>query len=268
MGFVLIKGTFTPGAGIPDGDTTRFVPNNSAHLSRLTGRKAKVSAAGSVSLRLEGIDAIEKAAVKPASSLATDALLVAIGSSAAHRQNAPGWILARTTESNGRVVAFAFAGATNRVDGADVFLDGALLQKSVNFSQVQNGWAYPLYYNTLFGDLRQVFADGVTAARLAKVGYWPADATLTSVTVNGKADLATIPPVWPKLWRRLEGYYKQTPAPSDLSGFRSYLGKTKERVDILTPPVTQKSIDDIVSVNGNSVRLMVDPNDVRVVSSV
>ena len=268
MGFVLIKGTFTPGKGIPDGDTTRFVPNNANLLSRLAGRKAKVNAAGSVALRLEGIDAIEKAAVKPASTMATDALLVALGSSAAQRQDAPGWILARTTETNGRVVAFAYAGTTNRADGADVFLDGALLQKSVNFSQIQNGWAYPLYYNTLFGDLRQVLADGVVAARLAKVGYWPADATQTSVTVTGKAALAVIPPIWPKLWRRLDTYYKQQPAPNDLSGFLSYLKKSTERVDILTPPVTQKSIDDIVEVKGNAVRLLVDPNDVRVVSAV
>jgi len=62
----LIKGRFTPQFGQPDGDSVRFLANNRRLLFELEGRRPNISRDnGTVQLRFEGIDAIEKGAIKP-----------------------------------------------------------------------------------------------------------------------------------------------------------------------------------------------------------
>lgn len=258
MGFRLIKGTFTPDIGEPDGDSVRFIADDLSNWSLLEGEAGDPGREDSMQLRFEGIDSIEKAATQPLARNSRDSMLTLIGGPGRPR----GFILAKRFEQHGRPVCFTFAGESADEDGSDIFLSAAMLEQSVNFQQVEAGFAYPLYYNTLFRDLREKFTEAVDTARTNGRGYWTTDASMTGVTVNSRADLLTIPPVWPKLWRRLEEFLR---TPRSLAGFKAFLRNTRERADDLTT-FEQRSIDHFFEVTGNQVRMNIAPENLRVVS--
>ena len=97
MPFTLIKGTFIPAAGIPDGDTVRFQVNNPVLLDRLTGTGLPLDLNqnnNTVSLRYEGIDAPERGAREPFACDATARNINLLGLSDVYATG-PGYILAR-----------------------------------------------------------------------------------------------------------------------------------------------------------------------------
>ncbi len=263
MPFVLIKGTYFPGVGIPDGDSVRFAADDLSLWSRLEGNIDDPGTNDTVQLRFEGIDAIEKSAIQPLALESRDSMLESIGASSLS-DTPRGFILARQVDTNGRPIVFAFPGVAPETDGSDVFLTGSRLRDSVNFQQAQRGFAYPLYYNTLFRDLRLTLNDAVDAARAAGDGYWPTDATMSGVTLASRSELSQIAPIWPKLWRRLEEFLRNH---QGLDGFLDFIRDSGERADDLTT-FEQSSLDNFMSVDGNTVRMTIDPRDLRVVSAV
>ena len=215
-----------------------------------------------VQLRFEGIDAIEKEATQPLAAQARDHMLRLIGFDRRTNPEPVGYILARMTDdASGRPIAFVFAGTTSRKDGAAVLLSRAMLRQSVNIEQAKAGFAYPLYYNTLFATLREEINQAMARARKNKVGYWPLDRTVTGITVTGYQDLAVIPPIWPKLWRRLEEFLGRN---TSLKGFMDFLERRNERVDIL-PLMEERGLHDLVEVRGDTVRLTERPEHLRVI---
>ena len=119
MPFILIKGRFKPKAGVPDGDSVRFLANNINLWKKLEGRPAKLGTGpdtkNTVQLRFEGIDAIEKAATKPLSTQARDNMFKLIGYNGNNNPEPAGYVLARETDDvSGRPIAFAFSGSTTR----------------------------------------------------------------------------------------------------------------------------------------------------------
>lgn len=274
MPFTLIKGTYRPLAGIPDGDSLRFRANNLSLWKKLEGAPVVLGTGAetkdTVQLRLEGIDAIEKGAAKntnPKKSLsiqARDNLFTRINFDKDTTPQPAGYILSRMTDDKSRrPICFIFYGKTNLADGSSVMLDAKLLRKSVNYQQMLDGYAYPLYYNTLFASLRNEFTNALQLAKKAKRGYWPTDKTSQGVTVTSAANLTSIPPIWPKLWRRLETHFRNN---TSLKGFIDFLTKENERVDIL-PIMEERGLQDIVKVTGNKVRLTVSPESIRVVAN-
>ena len=268
MPFTLIKGHFKPEAGVPDGDSVRFRADNLALWDKLEGRAVAIGTgaetAGTAQLRLEGIDAIEKGAIQPLANQARDSLFDLIGYQDNTNPEPRGFVLARMTDDQSRrPIAFAYAGETDRPDGDDGFLDVPLLKQSANYRQVEAGFAYPLYYNTLFASLRNAFTGAVGAAKLGGIGYWPTDATGTGVTVRSAADLETLPPIWPKLWRRLEEYLRNA---GSLAGFIDFLEGKDERIDILSI-MEERGLQDLVEVQGDTVRLIEPPENLRVVGA-
>ena len=267
MPFTLIKGHFKPLVGEPDGDSVRFLADQPALWDRLEGKPAELGppgapTEGTAQLRFEGIDSVEKRATQPLATQSKTSMLGLIGFDQATAPEPPGYVLARMTDDqSGRPIAFVFAGLPPRPDGDDVFLDAALLRDSVNWLQAQAGFAYPLYYNTLFAALRAEFDAAVAAAAAADDGYWPLDRTTAGVTVRARADLATIPPIWPKLWRRLDTYLRQR---DSLACFVDYLLGQNERVDILSI-MEERGLQDVVEVQGDTVRLTEPPGNLRVV---
>lgn len=270
MGFFLIKGTFVPKIGEPDGDSVRFIADDIQNWDLLEGRGDDPGQRDSMQLRFEGIDALEKAAVQPFSGNAIKSMKRLIGVRTGVDEPR-GYVLAKRFEGNGRPVCFVFAGDAPEADGSDVFLDAARLRNSVNYLQVKAGFAYPLFYNTLFRELRETLAEAWADAQANNRGYCPSDASMTGVTVRQRGDTATIAPIWPKLWRRLEEYYRRRDAsgntPRNLNGFLAFLRRSGERADDLTT-FEQKSIDHFFAVSGNKVKMLVPPESIRVVSSV
>ncbi|HYN39058.1 MAG TPA: hypothetical protein VES39_07395 [Rhodospirillales bacterium] len=270
MPFTLIRGRFRPLAGEPDGDSVCFLADDLALWTRLEGRPPRLGTGqatrDTVQLRFEGIDAIERGAIRPLSVEARDNMFGAIGFDRATDPEPRGWILARMTDDqSGRPICFVFAGDPDagRADGGEVFLDVALLRRSVNWQQARQGFAYPLYYNTLFADLRREITAAVTQAPNDGLGYWPTDATLAGVDVTGRGDLARIPPIWPKLWRRLDEHLRSAP---DLGGFPAFLEERDERVDVLSE-MEERGVQDLVEVRGDRVRMTQPPENLRVVGS-
>jgi hypothetical protein len=266
MPFTLIKGHFKPRAGEPDGDSVRFLADDLSLWDRLEGRDAELGTGATtrdtVQLRFEGIDAIEKAAIKPLATEARDNMLGLLGYDKDANPEPRGFILARMTDDqSGRPIAFAFAGETDRDDGSDVFLDVPLLRQSVNYQQMADGFAYPLYYNTLFSDLRNGFNQALLLGKQQPNGYFPTDRTMAGVEVRSRADLATIPPIWPKLWRRLDEYLRRA---NSLAGFMAFLEARNERIDVLSL-MEERGLQDVVEVVGNTVCLTEPPENLRVV---
>jgi hypothetical protein len=86
-------------------------------------------------------------------------------------------------------VAFAFAGPPPSPDGTEVFLRPAQLRRSLNYRSLAAGHAYPLFYDTLFADLRQLLTQAAAAARQAMLGLWPADRSTGGLAVTSQTDL-------------------------------------------------------------------------------
>ena len=174
-----------------------------------------------------------------------------------------------TNDESGRPISFVFAGATSEKDGATVRLDAQRLRASVNYRQMREGFAYPLYYNTLFAALRRELDRALADARSGKRGLWTAktaerDASLSGVSVRKLADLETIRPMWTKLWRRLEEFYRKQPS-GPLSAFIDFLEQKNERIDVLSV-MEERGLQDLVEVRaGNKVRLVEPPENLRVV---
>jgi endonuclease YncB( thermonuclease family) len=264
MPFVLIKGRFVPRAGQPDGDSVRFRADDPTLWLRLEGLPVELSTggatAGTVQLRFEGIDAIEKAAIQSLAAPAKLSMLNLIGFSETIAEPR-GYVLARMTDDKTRrPICFAFVSTPPNADGSEVFLAPAMLRDSVNWRQMEAGFAYPLYYNTLFASLRRAFGEALERAQADGRGYWPHDRTREGVTVTHLGDLATIPPIWPKLWRRLQEYLRTHDTPDE---FIAFLAAKNERVDILSE-MDERGLQDLVAVDGDHVRLTEDPANLRV----
>jgi endonuclease YncB( thermonuclease family) len=219
MPFILIQGKFhlvgrtragNPTGFEPDGDSIQFKPASPQLLDRLTqpGRPYRLTSIGSTQLRLEGIDALElhfdsTHQPRPLADQARDFLTGKLKlnpvpyrppsnlqvNPPVPKDAAPGYILSRALEVNGRPVAFAFGGAPPSPDGSEVFLRASLLRRSLNYRSLAGGQAYPLFYDTLFADLRAVLAQAATAARQATLGLWQADRSDAGLSVTGQADL-------------------------------------------------------------------------------
>lgn len=288
MPFIVIRGTFhlvnRTAGGVetgfePDGDSIHFKPDNPALLDRLTRLRLpyKLTRIGSVQLRFEGLDALEihyrpdvggaeTHQPRPLADEARDFLTGVLGLNpinyapprnvrvkppVAHDAT-PGYILSRSLEVNGRPVSFVFAGVPPVADGSTVELSRVMLRKSVNYRLVRNGHTYPLFYDTLFHDLRGTLMAAAQEARVNKRGLWAADRSRRGVTVDNQLSLETDGVIFPKLFRRLTDYLAGGRA--DLAGFRAWLEAKGEQVlDLDHCHFTH--FDNIVNVEGNVVKL-------------
>jgi endonuclease YncB( thermonuclease family) len=252
MPFVAIRGTFRADLGVPDGDTVRFIPDDLGRLNQIIrGRRPRPGGQNSIAIRFEGIDALEKDAIKPFSSDATKRNLELIGGNGSR-----GVILSRQFDGNGRVVSFVFARETLFQDGAEVMLDAVSLQESINFKLLAEGHVYPMFYTTFFAELRSAFVEAVQLARANNRGVWKADATNSGFKFNGPGDLPRLPPIFPKLWRRLQSFsWSNRP----LNDFPHFIATLEKEYLMTTPDLRRLSFDHVVEVNGNELRLSYKP---------
>ena len=268
MPFTVFTGRFAPGFGIPDGDSVRFVPDTPGRLFALPRRRfpPKLNPNnGSITLRFEGIDAPETKAALPWSARATEAMLDALG--VADADTAPGWIATTQLGPNGRPIAFVFPGDAPEPDGGSVWLGPEDVEESVNWSLLRDGLAYPLFYDTLFDDLRTAMRGQVDAARGEGRGLWPQDAT-GGATWTGDAD--DLPPIWPKLFRRVREYVRDEtffdPA-APMRALPDWIAFEKPERVALPAEDRFTGFDDLIETTDDTLRLTVDPADVVVLSN-
>ncbi len=268
MPFTLIQGTFQPDTGRPDGDTVRFAPDDSMLVFILNrrGRSPKINENnGTISLRYEGIDAMETRARMPESSDATAKNLDLLGITETVRETR-GYALSNQLDPNGRPICFIFTGDSEAGEnnGDNIFLTPERIKTSINYQLIENGNVYPLYYDTLFFDLRQQLTDAVLAARNAKKGIWQNDVTTEGATWDGANSLNNIPPLFPKLWRRLQGYAQDRDYRDDsetLDRFIEYLQtKRSERVLVIEQG-RFTGFDNVVEVNRDTITLLYQPEE-------
>jgi endonuclease YncB( thermonuclease family) len=282
MSFVVIEGTFhlvgrtsagKPSGFEPDGDSIQFKPADPTLLERLdrVGRPFRLTAIGSTQLRFEGIDALElhfdgSHQPRPLADQARDFLTGELGlnpvpyrppegvrvAPPVARDAAAGYILSRALEANGRPVVFAFAGAAPAANGSDFFLRVPQLRKSLNHKSVAAGHAHPLFYDTLFVDLRNALAKAAVSAREQKRGLWKDDRSHSGVRVSDQAELELNGVVFPKLFRRLTEFLAEGPA--DLAAFLPWVADKREQVLDL-PSNNFTHFDNVLHMQRDTVRL-------------
>jgi hypothetical protein len=107
-----------------------------------------------------------------------------------------------------------------------------LLRQSLNYKSLARGESYPLFYDTLFSDLRAEFTKAAVAARKAKRRIWAQDLSIKGVTAKDQTDLEQHTVVFPKLFRRLTSCLATGAA--GLDGFLPWVKADKEQVLDLT----------------------------------
>jgi hypothetical protein len=269
MPFTLFKGTFQPGFGRPDGDSLRFVPDNPDPLFKLRRRGSEPNINprnGSIQLRYEGIDTLEKAAIDPFASDATASNLNLAGTNNG-QDSARGYVYANQLGTRGRLIALVYAGETDEEDGSEKFLEAGDIATSINVQQLQLGHAYPLYYDTFFHDLRDFCRGEVEAARTAGLGVWSADVSNSGFAWSN--DLKNLPPIFPKLWRRIQKYMESETFFDEDDPAANLVPYIKSRRDerVLTLSDSRLTgFDNLVETNGDQVKLLADPNEMVVIS--
>jgi hypothetical protein len=269
MGFFVITGSFHPEFGEPDGDSVRFVADNPDTFFKLRrqdlGPKLNPTN-GSIQTRYEGIDALEKQVANPLAAAARRFNLDACGTDGGAHP-APGYLLSNQLDPHGRPICFVFTGDAPEPDGSEnVFLDVARMQASVNYKVIEAGLAYPLFYNTLYSDLRQALNAAAAAAKAGSRGVWREDVTNTGADWPTTATpLRDFDVVFPKLWRRIEDYFADdtyfTPD-QPFAGLKPWIeAQEPERVFLLSE---QKStgFDNVVETTATTVRLTNRPDDI------
>ena len=297
MPFTLIQGTFHlvnrtrngNATGFePDGDSIHFKPFDPALLGNLERLQMpyRLTNIGSVMLRFEGIDALElhyspshggpsTHQPRPMADAARDFLTGELNMNPvpyAPPRNlrvkppvlhdaTPGYILSRSLEVHGRPVSFAFTGAAPEADGTQIFLNIQRFKTSLNYKLVQNGFAYPLYYDTFFLALRNAMTTAVQQARQSGFGLWARDRTTSGLAADTQAKLETNGVIFPKLFRRLTDYLAETGG--GLGGFTAWLAAKGERVQNINPNsstfTNNTGFDNMVKVTGNKVKLTQKP---------
>lgn len=271
MPFTLTVGEFVPDAGRPDGDSMRFRPDDPAPLFQLPrrGRAPRINSRnGTIQLRFEGIDTMESRSAAPFSSDATSSNLELCGVPSG-TGTARGYILSTQIGPNGRPISFVYSGDAPEQDGDDsIFLDVDRMKESINFQQISRGHAYPLFYDTLFFDLRVAMADEAVSARVNGSNVWFADATNTGTSYLGRNSLETMPPIFPKLWRRLDSYSRDSDVanPNTLSEFMEYLNSLREERVFIVSEARSTGFDDVLQVNDDTIKMTTLPEDLIIVS--
>lgn len=265
MPFIVINGEFVPEAGRPDGDSVRFRPDNPGLVAHLLqrGNPPKINARnGTIQLRFEGIDTMETRA-NPLFALPATASNLALCGVPLASGSARGHILSNQLDPHGRPIAFAYSGNSAENDGDHAFLSVERMRLSVNYLQIKRGHAYPLFYDTLFVDLREALTSAVKQSRDSGLGVYAHDVTHTGAFYSGAASLEAMLPLFPKLWRRLDSYSRDPDilAPHSLDEFLQYMEYDKSERIFVVSEAKATGFDNLIAVYENKVALLTPPEN-------
>jgi endonuclease YncB( thermonuclease family) len=297
MPYTLIKGSFhifypdNPLSGPePDGDTIKFQPDDK-HLVELlphTSATAKFNLKGITSIRFEGIDALETHFEVEGDTFhqqydlaiqARDTLLAKAGfGKITYFKDKPykvqsvehhpirGYILSNGLDTYGRVIAFAFTGDTQIVDGSSLFASPDMIDESLNTYMLKQGQAYGEFYITLPAELRTHLEEHVTNARSEGKGLWSKD----TANVEQSAHIANLDELqelvlWPKLFRRLVAYFQA--GYTGLSKFDEWLRVDPVNRDdrLILPTIELGNMHDLMHIDGDNLSMNYLPESIVIV---
>ena len=269
----------------PDGDTIRFEPDNVQllyGLPRFSGRPPDIRSGG-INVRYEGIDALEthfqgSHQNKEWGRAARDRNLALLGYtnveffpghpnivSSVDVDPLRGYVIANGIESNGRLLGLVYAGTPTANDGERIFVDEAMLDRSVNAKLVQEGLVYVEPYDTMPIALVNRLRAIMRSARSAAAGFLGVE----DVSVGTSA---AIPPLdalqdlimWPKLFRRLVTYFQEGIV--GLSGFDAWIREDPVgRDDTLRLPDGEKAnMHDTYDIVGDRLSLRYNPEELLI----
>ncbi|MFJ9610774.1 nuclease [Kitasatospora sp. NPDC101176] len=240
MSMLLITGSYRIVGDRPDGDTVHFVPYDPAFWCDLPGlHRVKRDDNGGVSIRLDGIDALEThyqgvgdfvhQPLGLGAHAARDELLSWLGFSQVVQDDdekvtsstpaaAPGYLLTGGADLFGRCVALLGRGDAPKVGAAakparsgshlDVTVD--MLHATANHHLLSLGLVYPTFYANLPEDLRADLTTTAQQARAAKAPHsvWLNDVTTTGAKIENLDSITEDLVLLPKLFRRLADYVR------------------------------------------------------------
>jgi endonuclease YncB( thermonuclease family) len=223
--YLTIKGKFVIADKEPDGDSVRFIADDSDLYQELQRNyRIKPSRDRSVQLRFEGIDAPEVhygRYAQPLGDETRDFLLKKMGFAkikfqgdrvqSADPDTISGVILTQAADVNGRPISYALIGknAAQLENGDWTQVEPELLRQTLNFLMMAEGRAYYTVYTSTPRSHRQVLREAALAAREKDLGVWAADST----SIFRLVDFDSITPpngqlILPKLFRRCTDYLK------------------------------------------------------------
>lgn len=271
--YKVIKGTFHVKGYQPDGDSIRFRAENDAHWSwgGFAWSDAQRKNAKKKQIRIEGIDALEThyegAQQPPAFALAAlERMLDLIGITnveynllantiIAASDAVPGWIAAASVDGFDRPVSFVFPAHAKLADGAELSLTKLPLKDSINYKLAEEGIVYPTFYSTMEPQLVETLRSVFLKAKKKRMGLWAIDRTSGFRLWNVRTIQNDVI-ILPKLFRRLVAFFNNA---GDITTFKHYLQK---HPDPLTVPGGEKTLAEIVEVNGNRHGLKYSPEEI------
>ncbi len=283
--YKVIKGTFHVKGYEPDGDSIRFRADNEAlwDWNGFAWSDAKRKSAKKKQLRVEAIDALEthyeNAKQPPAFALAAlERMLELIGITEVEynlmvttiisaKDGAPGWIASSGVDMFDRPISVVFparpegarpegahpiGAGIKLVDGAELALKKIPLRESINYKLAEEGIVYPTFYSTMEPELIDMFRTVFVKTKKKRMGLWAIDRTAGFRLWNVNTIQQDVI-IMPKLFRRLISFFNND---GDITAFKQYL---KEHPDPIITPGGEKSLSEIVEINGNRYGLKYSP---------
>jgi endonuclease YncB( thermonuclease family) len=272
----------------PDGDTIRFEPDDVQllyALPRFSGRAPDIRSGG-INVRYEGVDALEthfQGSHQNAEwgRAARDRNLALLGYtnveffsdhpnivSSVDVDPLRGYVIANGIESNGRLLGLVYAGTPTANDGERIFVDEAMLDRSINAKLAQEGLVYVEPYDTMPIALVNRLRAIMRTARSAGAGFLGAeDVSVAASAAIPSLDAAQGLVMWPKLFRRLVSYFQE--GVTGLSGFDAWIREDPvRRDDTLRLPDGEKAnmhdtyeiVSDRMSLTYNPEELLIAPD--------
>ncbi|MEY2229534.1 thermonuclease family protein [Streptomyces sp. BF23-19] len=286
---LLIRGSFRVNGGTkPDGDTIPFIPDDVADWRLVPGCTGVLPKAdGRVSVRLEGIDALETHYTNGSygperhqplkfAHAAADALLTWLRFTSIERHDdetvttvpdkVPGYILTSGTDMFGRCVALVGRGTPPAYSGYRITVDKEKLERTANYHLLKSGLAYPTFYDGLAVELRDVLRAAAVEAKESTPpkGLWAKDVTVEGAEIDGIASITnddTGVVILPKLFRRLKDYFDAVPENCSLAGFRAFLAGAGDTFRILPDGEELMGLHRVVEITEDQILRMTHPSE-------
>ncbi|GGQ77563.1 nuclease [Kitasatospora griseola] len=288
MSMLLITGTYRITGDSPDGDTVRFYPDDAAFWCDVPGmHKVKRNEYGGVSIRLDGIDALEThypgvgdfvhQPLGLGAHAARNELLTWLGFTEVVRDDkeeervrsskpgaVPGYILTSGADVYNRCIALVGRGDAPKIDtdpdparsGTHLNVTVDMLRATANHHLLSLGLAYPTFYKNLPPDLRTDMTATAQQARKDKApdSVWLNDKTTSGAKIENLESLTDDLVMLPKLFRHLVDYVRVFGP--DLGGVPAFLAGS---ADEYTLPEDRKKrifgLQHVVQVTDGTLRM-------------